>query len=124
MKILEFAFIAYPVTDLDRAREFYEGTLGLKRTASPNDAEKFWFEYEIGPHTLGIGKSPNWKPSSDGPTLALEVDDFDLAIAELKNKGARFHMEPMQAPVCRMAVIFDPDGNKITIHKRNAPKTS
>ena len=121
MKILEFAFVAYPVTDLERAREFYEGTLGLKRASSPNDAEKFWFEYEIGPHTLGIGKSPNWKPSSDGPTVALEVDDFDAAIAELKKKGARFHMEPMQAAVCRMAVIFDPDGNKITIHKRNAP---
>jgi len=25
----------------------------------------------------------------------------------------------MQTPVCRMAVITDPDGNKITIHKRH-----
>lgn len=29
MKIIEFAFHGYPVTDLPRARAFYEGVLGL-----------------------------------------------------------------------------------------------
>src|SRR5512138_361176 len=29
MKIIEIAFTGYPVTDLKRARQFYEGTLGL-----------------------------------------------------------------------------------------------
>ena len=120
MKVLEFAFIAYPVTDLPKARAFYEGVLGLQRTPTEKDAEAAWFEYEIGPHTLGIGKSPQWQPSSDGPCLALEMEDFDAAITELKAHGVTFHMEPCEAPKCRMAVILDPDGNKITIHKRKA----
>jgi len=34
MKVLEIAFVGYPVTDLKRARQFYEGTLGLKMTRS------------------------------------------------------------------------------------------
>ena len=29
MKVIEIAFTVYPVTDLKRAREFYEATLGL-----------------------------------------------------------------------------------------------
>jgi predicted enzyme related to lactoylglutathione lyase len=29
-------------------------------------------------------------------------------------------MEVTDSPVCRFAIIFDPDGNKILIHKRKA----
>jgi predicted enzyme related to lactoylglutathione lyase len=28
-------------------------------------------------------------------------------------------MEPLATPVCRMAMIFDPDGNTLCIHKGN-----
>jgi predicted enzyme related to lactoylglutathione lyase len=31
----------------------------------------------------------------------------------------KFRIEPLTTPVCRMAMIFDPDGNSICIHKRN-----
>jgi predicted enzyme related to lactoylglutathione lyase len=59
------------------------------------------------------------KPSSDGPVLALEVADFDEAIAHLKRHNVRFLRESFQSPICRGAFILDPDGNKIGIHKRN-----
>ena len=84
MKITEFAYIAYPVTDIARARAFYEGVLSLTRTPQSNDAQSPWFEYEVGPHTLGLGNFPHMKPSSDGPCLALEVEDFDSAVTHLK----------------------------------------
>jgi catechol 2,3-dioxygenase-like lactoylglutathione lyase family enzyme len=32
IKVSEIAFVAYPVTDKQRARDFYEGLLGLKPT--------------------------------------------------------------------------------------------
>lgn len=119
MKILEFAFIGFPVNDLPRALHFYEQVLGFQRTPQPNDNEAYWFEYEIGPHTLGIGQHPSMKPSSDGPTLALEVDDFDAFIERLRQNDVKFTVEPMQTPVCRMAMILDTEGNKLCIHKRN-----
>ncbi|MGI8965657.1 MAG: VOC family protein [Limisphaerales bacterium] len=31
----------------------------------------------------------------------------------------KFRIEPMDCAACRMAMIFDPDGNTICIHKRN-----
>lgn len=117
MKIVEIAFSAYPVTDLSRARAFYEGVLGL--TPSPT-ANPHWVEYEIGPHTLGIGSAEGWLPNKDGGSVGLEVEDFDAAIAELRAADVTFRMEPFSTPVCRMAIIHDPDGNSVLIHKRHA----
>jgi len=45
------------------------------------------------------------------------VDDFEGAIKDLKAAGAKFDTENVESPVCRMAVVQDPDGNKIIIHK-------
>jgi hypothetical protein len=46
-------------------------------------------------------------------------EDFDAAIAHLKRHDVEFRIEPLSTPVCRMAIIFDLDGNSICIHKRN-----
>ena len=120
MKILEFAFVCYPVTDLKRARAFYEGVLGFTREAKPDDDERIWFEYEVGPHTFSIGSHESFKPSNDGPSLALEMDDFAESVAHLKKQNVKFQMEPIETPVCHMAMIQDPDGNKLVIHKRKS----
>ena len=40
MKVVEIAFSVYPVTDLKRARAFYEETLGLKAARVPEGADE------------------------------------------------------------------------------------
>ncbi|HAV62813.1 MAG TPA: glyoxalase, partial [Verrucomicrobiales bacterium] len=69
--------------------------------------------------SIGSG-APGWAPTTDGCSVGLEVEDFDAAVAHLKSREVKFHMEPFATPVCRMAFILDPDGNAICIHKRNA----
>jgi predicted enzyme related to lactoylglutathione lyase len=121
LKITEIAFSCYAVTDFARARAFYEGLLGLKATSlfgEPGGMQ--WAEYDIGPSTLSIGSAPQFKPGPDGCTVALEVEDFDAAIAQLKKHSVIFRMEPVATPVCHMAMVSDPDGNTLCIHKRNA----
>ncbi len=119
MKVTELAFASYPVTDVARARAFYEGVLGLKATMDQDMGEKgHWIEYDIGAGTLGIGRYEGWKPTGDGCVVALEMDDFDTAIAELKNAGTPFRMGPFETPICHMAMVSDPDGNTLIIHKR------
>jgi predicted enzyme related to lactoylglutathione lyase len=121
IRVLEFAFTGYPVTDLARARAFYEGVLGLKTGMIWEDANHGWIEYDLGGHTLAINNgTKEWKPSGDGSAIALEVEDFDATIAELRKRGVRFTVEPLNTPVCRLAVILDPDGNSLAIHKRSA----
>lgn len=121
MKVVEIAFTCYPVTDLKRARQFYEGILGLKEARFFGDANKGFVEYDIGQSTLAIGNgAPDWKPSAGGGSVALEVDDFDAAITRLKASGCAFCLEPMETPVCHMTIVSDPDGNSVMIHQKKA----
>lgn len=121
MKVTEIAFTCYPVTDLQRARGFYEGVLGLKESRFFGWGDHGWLEYDIGNGTLGIGNGlTDWKPSPGGGSVGLEVEDFDEAIARLRSSSCKFVLEPLKTPVCHMAVVSDPDGNSVTIHRRKS----
>ena len=120
IRIKEIAYTGYPVTDVARARKFYEGVLGLKAGTQFEHEGKHWIEYDVGPATLAISNMSGgqWKPSPDGPTIALEVEDFDSTVNDLRDAGVKFVLDPMDSGVCRMAFILDPDGNSLAIHKR------
>jgi predicted enzyme related to lactoylglutathione lyase len=116
MRATNIAFTGIPVTDMKRARAFYEGALGLRPAAE--FGEGMWVEYELGNDTIAIGSvGDQWKPSPDGTSVAIEVDDFEGAINDLKAANVTFAAQGIESPVCRMAVVQDPDGNKIIIHK-------
>ena len=123
INVTAIAFTGYPVTDLPRARAFYENLLGLKPATTFGEGAQQWIEYDVGAGTLAISNmaAEMWKPSADGPSIALEVEDFDAAMTALKAGGARFVLEPYQSPVCNMAIISDPDGNSLIIHRRKTP---
>ncbi len=116
MKIKAIGFVAIPVTNIDRARSFYEEVLGL-RTSDEMMGGK-WIEYAVGEDTLAIANvSDTWRPSDQGTGAAFEVEDFDEAIDRLKDRHVRFATEPFETPCCHFAVVQDPDGNKLIIHK-------
>jgi len=121
--ITAIAYTAYPVTDIARARVFYEEVLGLKPTETFGEGAQQWIEYDVGGATIAISNmaADKWKPSPDGPGLAFEVADFEAAMATLKAAGVRFYLEPTESPVGRLAAVSDPDGNSVLIHRRNAP---
>jgi predicted enzyme related to lactoylglutathione lyase len=122
LKVIELAFTCYPVTDMARARKFYEEVLGLKPTMLVGEAGGMqWTEYDVASGTLSLGAgAPDWKPRSDGCSVGLEMEDFDAAIEHLKANSVKFKMDPFDTPVCRMAFIHDSEGNTICIHKRKA----
>jgi predicted enzyme related to lactoylglutathione lyase len=116
MKIKAIGFVAIPVTDIKRARSFYEEVLGLK--ASDEMMQGRWIEYDVGDDTLAITNvSDIWTPSDQGTGAALEMENFDDAIKQLNDRHVRFAADPFETPCCHMAVIQDPDGNKLIIHK-------
>jgi catechol 2,3-dioxygenase-like lactoylglutathione lyase family enzyme len=119
IEVTEVAFVGYPVTDLARARAFYEGLLGLKPHILHDDPGA-WIEYEVGPHTIAITNvAPEvWRPNGDGPAMALEVKDFDAAVSALRAARVNFSLEPYESPTCHMCVIADTDGNSLAIHRR------
>lgn len=119
LKVIELAVVCYSVNDMARARAFYEGVLNLTPTHIVDQEGGQWTEYEFGPYAVALGRGPGFQPGPDGGTAALEVEDFDAAIEHLKAHNVRFRMEPFESPVCRLAMIFDTEGNTVCIHKRN-----
>jgi predicted enzyme related to lactoylglutathione lyase len=116
MKINNVAFVGIPVTDIKRAREFYEGVLGLAIAEQMMDGN--WIEYAVGDNTLAIANvGAHWTPSDQGTSAAMEVENFEQTINELQRQGIRFAADPFETPCCHMAVVQDPDGNKLIIHK-------
>ncbi len=120
IKYKEIAFTAYAVTDMPRARKFYEGVLGLKpaRVLSKN-----FVEYDIGQGTLAVGCAPKmWPPSRKGTCATLEVADFEAALEHLKKKKIKPAMGPVENLLCWMVAVRDPDGNLIALHQRKKMK--
>jgi predicted enzyme related to lactoylglutathione lyase len=53
--------------------------------------------------------------------IALHVEDFEAARAELESRGVEFKGETIDSGVCLQAIFEDPDGNALDIHHRYAP---
>ena len=118
VNVKEVAFVFYPVTDVARARAFYEGLLGLKVGFQIEFGPgQWWIEYDIAGQALSIS---NAMPGKTASALALEVADLDAALAAVKAAGAPIANDVMEFPPCRMFVVQDPDGNQITLHQRKA----
>ena len=116
--IKKIAFTMYPVKDIERARKFYENTLGLK--LGKISAEGAWVEYDLpcggcfALTTMAKGVTPS---SDAGGSLAFEVDDLDTFVAKLKSDGVSFKMETFSSPVCRLCIILDSEGNAVILHQ-------
>ncbi len=118
--IKEIAFTCYPVLDMDRARKFYEGIIGLKPDSEPIAGEggSMWIEYTIAGGTFSLGRMDGFVPSKDGASIGLEVEDLDAMVKKLRDNGVKFIFEPMETPVCHMAIVEDTEGNALIVHKR------
>jgi predicted enzyme related to lactoylglutathione lyase len=112
MQVNRIDFIALPVEDLARADAFYGETVGLVR--NPQTSGDRWVEYETGNLTLAL--------STFGGALALGVSDVNEARNELEDQGTEFAMDTFDSGVCHGAPFADPDGNRLQLHHRYAPR--
>jgi predicted enzyme related to lactoylglutathione lyase len=117
--VKHIAFTLYPVSDMARARKFYEQGLGLAVTNNFNDA---WVEYHLDNGCFAITTmAEGVKPSaSSGGSIAFEVDDVDAAVAKLQAAKASVKVPAFDSPVCRMAVLLDTEGNALCVHAKKA----
>lgn len=118
IQVKEFAFVFHPVTDVARARSFYEGFLGLGiGTEIEFSPGQWWIEYDVAGQALAISNAMPGQPST---SLTLEIADLDAAHAAARAAGITFAFDTMEFPPCRIFGIKDPDGNQIGLHQRNS----
>lgn len=119
MKVRAVDFVSYGVSNMDKALAFYRDTLGLKLEMV---YEGIWAEFSVGGVTLALVGPPWGSPPQPGyqggGTVALAVEDVQASLAELKAKGVAVLDGPHDSPVCHMALIADPDGNRLWLHQR------
>jgi predicted enzyme related to lactoylglutathione lyase len=59
-----------------------------------------------------------WDKHPGVGAVALAVDDVRAAVAELRGKGVRIVVEPVETADCWLAIVADPDGNLVYVHQR------
>ena len=111
------------VSDLDRARSFFEGSLGLSAVDSGAGGEEV--VYECGDGTgLMIYPSPEHAGSGSATLACWEVKDLGSEMDALKANGVEFERYEgfdqdengvMDMGVGQVAWFTDPDGNTFAI---------
>ena len=115
---------AVAVSDMDRAREFYEGKLGLLVGIDSGDN----LQYQCGEGTVfHVYLSPVHAGKSTATLAGWGVDDVERVVDELTEKGITFERYD-EGPIvtdekgiaafesgAKVAYFRDPDGNTLSI---------
>jgi len=104
-QVEKIAHITIGVSDLKKSMHFYQDILGLEKFGE-------WPAYAI----FDIAGASFGLELKGKMEICLLVDDVDKAYQNLRDKGAKFVMEPKEPSWGgRAATLLDPDGNRVTI---------
>jgi catechol 2,3-dioxygenase-like lactoylglutathione lyase family enzyme len=114
------AYNGFAVDDLEPAREFYEGTLGLRTTVV--DEGNLMTLHLPGDRDTLVYVSPNYAPATY-TILNFEVEDIDATVEELAGRGVELEryddMGQDEKGVSRtgpdIAWFKDPAGNILSV---------
>jgi len=117
--IKQIKFVSVPVTDQDRALEFYTKKLGLRVvTDAPFSGEQRWIELAIPrAETRLVLFTPEEHKKMIGGfmNISFTADSVETTVRELKERGVTFTQEPTAADWGTFAMFQDPDGNKFLV---------
>jgi catechol 2,3-dioxygenase-like lactoylglutathione lyase family enzyme len=111
--------VIVPVSDQDRAIDFYVGTLGFEKTSDTpfGDGER-WVEVSTpdGGTAIALATPPGAATSGSMTGISLRTPDVDAAFEHLRSRGVDVDAEVLRMgpPVPPMFFFRDPDGN--TLH--------
>jgi len=114
------------VTDMARARDFYEGTLGLQKGEMDDPAGVL---YVCGGGSQVLVYQSQYAGTNEATAASWQVEDLDGEIDTLKTKGVTFEEYDMPGVAregavhsiggMRAAWFKDPDGNILNLSSRS-----
>ncbi len=119
--IREMSLVILPVTDQDRAIDFYVDSLGLeKRTDTPFGDGYRWVEVYAPASATGIALAtppPGQEVTPQVTGITLTTSDIDATHAEFKSRDVDVDAEVtrMGGPVPPMFWFRDPEGNTLMV---------
>jgi catechol 2,3-dioxygenase-like lactoylglutathione lyase family enzyme len=122
-QITQVGTVIVPVSDQDKAIEFYTGTLGFEKRADiPFGGSERWVE--VAP--AGAATTIALVPPRPGEPIGIDThvgftsEDVDADYAQLTDRGVEAdEVMRMGDPVPPMLFFRDPDGNRFMIVERS-----
>lgn len=104
-------YIEFTVTDMDKAKRFYEAAFD-------------WKFNDYGPEYAGIqkegGEAGGLRLASEvvtgGPLVVLYSDDLDMTLSSVREAGGQITTEPFDFPGGRRFHFKDPSGNELAVY--------
>jgi catechol 2,3-dioxygenase-like lactoylglutathione lyase family enzyme len=103
-------FAGMPVSDLDRAKEWYSRLLGSEPSFLPNDTEAVW-TLEDQRHVYVVVDHQ----SAGGGHLTLFVEDLKERVTSIGERGMQPTTDETYENGVRKVEYHDPDGNQFGI---------
>lgn len=117
MAVRHIQVVSVPVSDQDRARDFYVGVLGFALLADRQLSAEMRWVMVAPPGGQAALTLVTWFPSMPAGSLqgmVLETDDLERDIEHFTGKGVAVSAIE-EAPWGRFATLADPDGNGIVL---------
>ncbi len=113
-QITGVATVWLPVTNMQRAIDFYSDTLDLKATTQKPE----WAELEADGLKIGLNAHEEETPGGEGGAVVAfqPSGSIEDAVEELKDKGVEFSDGISDHPWGRIATFKDPDGNVLQLY--------
>ena len=120
MSVQGVRVVSVPVSDQDRARDFYVGQLGFELVRD-DDAVPGRRWVQVAPRggvtSLTLVTWFETMPAGSLQGLVLAFDDLDRVCRVLEEHGVEFDRPLQEQPWGREAVVRDPDGNRLVLQQ-------
>jgi len=121
LNVTQVGRVCIPISDTDRALDFYVGTLGFEKVVDiPMGPDMRWVEVQVSgaPTTIALAPPPPGQPTGGTQTgICLDTNDVDADHAALKDAGVDVDDEVTRYgdPIPPMFWLRDPDGNSLIV---------
>jgi len=115
-----------PVTDMDRAKKFYETVFDIEINVQKFGKELMgWFPFPEDPEARGAGGSlvkqkDFYKPSKDGVLVYFSCKEITAELKRVEQARGKIIKEKtlIAEDIGYMALFVDSEGNRIALHSR------
>ncbi|MFK7897394.1 MAG: VOC family protein [Myxococcota bacterium] len=122
--------IGLNVHDLEEAKTFWGGALGLEEVERPEAIKHYrsvW--YQLGVSELHVIENKAFIPTTQNPlphiAMAVREEDYDAVIERVRAAGFKFGFGPAKGPEGVLtATTLDPSGNSVEITVKEMTQTS
>lgn len=117
---MQVSVVSVPVSDQERAKEFYVETLGWELVRDDESVPGLrWVQ--VRPDAGGVSLTlVTWfetMPAGSSRGLVFTVPDVHGAYARLVSRGVEFDGPPQERPWATETVFHDPDGNQFVLQQ-------